>query len=194
MGVAPITATPVYTDAKAVTDGSHLERFRRSTRFMAAKYAMLRWGIACRAITLERVPATHRIADIMTKPITGAAFHALRARVLGLPQDHESASAQTLRVGILRYSRARIRDVRASPTKRERSHGLAAGTPRGRSQARPSHIDPRSADTTPVDVQRSLGVSADVREQPTTRVRTQQAVIHDISPEGEYDISPSGCS
>ncbi len=102
MGVAPIMATPIYTDAKAVTDGSHLERFRRSTRFMAAKYAMLRWGIACRAITLERVPATHQIADIMTKPLTGAAFHALRARVLGLPQNHESSSARTHRGGMLR--------------------------------------------------------------------------------------------
>ena len=97
MGVAPITATTIYTDAKAVTDGPHLERFRRSTRFLAAKYAMLRWGIACRAITLERVPATHQIADIMTKPITGAEFHALRARVLGLPQDHESHGAHALR-------------------------------------------------------------------------------------------------
>jgi hypothetical protein len=109
MSVAPIMATPIYTDAKAVTDGPHLERFRRSTRFMAAKYAMLRWGIACRAITLDRVPAEHQIADIMTKPLTGPAFHALRERVLGLPHDHESPEAHTLRTGVLRYSRARGR-------------------------------------------------------------------------------------
>ena len=146
MGVAPVTATTIYTDAKAVTDGSHLERFRRGTRFLAAKYAMLRWGIACRAITLERVPAIHQIADIMTKPITGAEFHALRARVLGLPQDHESHGAHALRVGVLRLLRARARDGALT---RNQSHGRANGQlPQGVSAGFPARQDGSSAEST----------------------------------------------
>ncbi len=35
-------------------------------------------------IMLERVASVDMIADIVTKPIAGAAFYALRARVLGL--------------------------------------------------------------------------------------------------------------
>ncbi len=45
---------------------------------------MIRWGVACRAIMLERVASIDMVADIVTKPIVGAAFYALRARVLGL--------------------------------------------------------------------------------------------------------------
>ena len=84
LGVAPTEPTPLYTDAQAVTDGSSMERMTRATRWLAAKYAMIRWGIACRAIMLERVASEDMIADIVTKPIAGAAFYALRARVLGL--------------------------------------------------------------------------------------------------------------
>jgi hypothetical protein len=87
MGVAPTVATTIHTDAKAVTDGSALERLKRSTRFLAAKYAMLRWGIACRAILLKRVDAVDQLADIMTKPVVGAEFRRLHALVLVLPQD-----------------------------------------------------------------------------------------------------------
>ncbi len=114
---------------------------------MAAKYAMLRWGIACRAITLERVGSEDQIADIMTKPLTGPAFHALRARVLGLPHDHESPAMHTLRTGVLRYSRG--------------THGAS-----------------RRVSTAPQE----------------SRAADSHAKIHDISPEGAYDISPSGCS
>ena len=178
MGVAPITATTIYTDAKAVTGGSHLERFRRGTRFLAAKYAMLRWGIACRAITLERVSATHQIADIMTKPITGAAFHALRARALGLPQDHESQDAHALRAGVLRFSRAR-----AGALTKNLPHGRATGTsPRGCSQALPL------GGTAPED----NGLAS--HTGPRRHDESERAVIHDMSPGGEYDISPSGSS
>ena len=75
----------LVTDAQAVTDGSHMERLNRKTRWLAAKYAMIRWGEACRAILLARVASEDMVADIVTKAIVGAAFYALKARVLGLP-------------------------------------------------------------------------------------------------------------
>ena len=46
---------------------------------------MLRWGLACGTITLDKIAGDVNIADLMTKPITGLRFFILRARVLGLP-------------------------------------------------------------------------------------------------------------
>ena len=82
--VAPTEPTPLYTDAQAVTDGSSMERMTRATRWLAAKYAMVRWGIACRAIALGKVSSEDQVADIVTKALVGARFYLLRARVLGL--------------------------------------------------------------------------------------------------------------
>ncbi len=56
----------------------------RATRWLAAKYAMIRWGTACRAIALGQVSSEDMVADIVTKAIVGARFYLLRARVLGL--------------------------------------------------------------------------------------------------------------
>ena len=84
LGVAPTEPTPIYTDAQAVTDGSSMERMTRATRWLAAKYAMIRWGTACRAINLGQVSSEDMVADILTKAIVGARFYTLRARVLGL--------------------------------------------------------------------------------------------------------------
>ncbi len=68
---------------------SHLatdcERLVPSSRWLAAKYAMFRWGLACGMITLDKVPGESNRADLMTKPIIGSRFAALRARALGLP-------------------------------------------------------------------------------------------------------------
>ncbi len=52
-----------------------------------ANYAMLRCGIACRALLLQRVDEVDQLADILTKPVVGAEFRRLRALVLGLHQD-----------------------------------------------------------------------------------------------------------
>ena len=46
---------------------------------------MMRWGLACGTITLDKVDAMFNIADITTKPLTGQRFYDLRARILGLP-------------------------------------------------------------------------------------------------------------
>ncbi len=46
---------------------------------------MIRWGVACRAIIMrERVALADMIAEIVTKPVAGAAFYAPRDRVFGL--------------------------------------------------------------------------------------------------------------
>jgi hypothetical protein len=46
---------------------------------------MMRWGMACGTITLEKAAAMFNIADIMTKPPTGQRIFDLRARILRLP-------------------------------------------------------------------------------------------------------------
>ena len=84
-GVGPKRPTPIFTDSKTLIDGTDCERLVRSSRWLAAKYAMLRWGLACGTISLDKVSGDGNLADLMTKPITGSRFYALRARVLGLP-------------------------------------------------------------------------------------------------------------
>ena len=74
LGVAPTEPTPIYT----VTDGSSMERMTRATRWLAAKYAMIRWGTACRAITLGQVTSEDMVADILTKAIAGVRFNSIR--------------------------------------------------------------------------------------------------------------------
>jgi hypothetical protein len=43
LDVAPSEPTPLYTNAQAVIDGSSMGRMTRATRWLAAKYAMVRW-------------------------------------------------------------------------------------------------------------------------------------------------------
>ncbi len=92
--VAPTEPTPLYTDAQAVTDGSSMERMTRATRWLAAKYAMVRWGIACRAIALGQDSSEDQIADIVTKPLVGTRYYSLRARVIGLRPGMASAGVE----------------------------------------------------------------------------------------------------
>jgi hypothetical protein len=46
VGAAPAEPTPLYLDAQAVLDGTNCERLAKASRWMAMRYAMLRWGIA----------------------------------------------------------------------------------------------------------------------------------------------------
>ena len=57
----------------------------RSSRWLAAKYAMCRWGVACGVISLDKIDALSTVGDLMTKPLTGQFFFDMRQRVLGLP-------------------------------------------------------------------------------------------------------------
>ncbi len=63
LGVGPTVPTVLLTDAQAVTGGSHMERLTGKPRWLAAKYAMIRLGVACRAILLERVASEDMVAD-----------------------------------------------------------------------------------------------------------------------------------
>ncbi len=49
------------------------------------RHAPLGSTVVCGTISLDKVPGDSNLADLLTKPITGSRFYALRARVLGLP-------------------------------------------------------------------------------------------------------------
>ena len=62
----------------------------RLSRWLAAKYAMIRWGLSCRTIDLRKVEAEMNPADILTKPIAGREVHSVAchgARPAG-PRQH----------------------------------------------------------------------------------------------------------
>ena len=46
---------------------------------------MIRFGIACRAISPRKCLAAENVADIVTKPLAGVAYARHRATILGLP-------------------------------------------------------------------------------------------------------------
>jgi len=71
-------------DATAVIDGVANEQIKRATRWLAARKAMLRAATEANVITIEKVDALDNVADILTKPLTGAAFARHRATLLGL--------------------------------------------------------------------------------------------------------------
>jgi hypothetical protein len=85
VGVTPTGPSPFYLDAQAVLDGANCERLVRSSRWLAMRYAMLRWGIRCGAIRPLKRASEDNPADGLTKCITGAAFTRARARLLGHP-------------------------------------------------------------------------------------------------------------
>ena len=76
--------TRFYTDSKIVLDGSKCERLMKSSRFGAARYAMIRFGIENGQIVAIKVPGESNVADILTKPLTGIIFDTHRRTILGL--------------------------------------------------------------------------------------------------------------
>ena len=57
----------------------------KSSRWLATRYAMIRWAERCNAVRLAHIPSHDNCADIMTKCLTGDAFRRHRATVLGHP-------------------------------------------------------------------------------------------------------------
>ena len=95
IGIAPTQPTNIYTDAEAVVSGRGGERMAKSSRWMAVRYAMLRWAETCLTARLSKTTSVGNCADIMTKCVTGALFFKHRATVLGLrwePMDIASAA------------------------------------------------------------------------------------------------------
>jgi hypothetical protein len=86
VGVAPTKATDLFSDAQALIDGTGCERLRKSSRWMATRYAMMRWGLACSTIRLAKVAAADNCADIVTKCLVGEAFVRHRRTILGLAE------------------------------------------------------------------------------------------------------------
>ena len=84
VGVGQDDPTPLWTDFQILLDGTNCERLGKSSRWLAARYAMIRFGIACRAIFPRKCPAAENVADIVTKPLAGVAYARHRATILGL--------------------------------------------------------------------------------------------------------------
>ena len=84
LGLEPVGPTPLYTDSKSVADGQACERIDKNSRWMASRYAMVRWGIECGTVELLLEKGTGNCADIFTKALTGEVFVRHRAVVLGL--------------------------------------------------------------------------------------------------------------
>jgi hypothetical protein len=85
LGVAPTAPTPLYLDATVVLDGFDCERITRDSRWMAMRYAMIRWGKACATIDPRKLDTADNPADGNTKCLTGPKFLASRNRLLGYP-------------------------------------------------------------------------------------------------------------
>ena len=85
VGVAPSRPTLFYLDAQAVLDGTTCERLAKKSRWMAMRYAMLRWGMHCRTIEPVKKSSAENPADALTKCMVGPTFLRARARLLGLP-------------------------------------------------------------------------------------------------------------
>ena len=83
--IAPTRPTKFYLDATSVLDGFDCERLTKNTRWMAMRYAMLRWGTACKSIEPTKLPSADNPADAFTKCLTGPRFVRARAFLLGYP-------------------------------------------------------------------------------------------------------------
>jgi len=84
LGLEPVGPTPLYTDSKSVAAGQACERIDKNSRWMATRYAMIRWGIECGTVDLRLVTGDHNCADIFTKALVGETFVQHRRTVLGL--------------------------------------------------------------------------------------------------------------
>ena len=96
--VAPTRPTRFYLDANSVLDGYECERLTKATRWMAMRYAMIRWGTACRTILPTKLPSADNPSDGFTKCLTGARFVSARAFLLGYPTS-DPPPAQTGNAG-----------------------------------------------------------------------------------------------
>jgi hypothetical protein len=83
IGVAPTQPTNLYTDAASVVSGRAGERMAKSSRWLAVRYAMVRWAEKCRTVRMGKTTSEGNCSDIMTKCLVGPAFIRHRATILG---------------------------------------------------------------------------------------------------------------
>ncbi len=99
VGIEPSAPTRVFTDAAAVVSGRGADRMAKSSRWLATRYAMIRWAERCNAVRLAHIPSHDNCADILTKCLTGDAFRRHRTTVLG-HSAAEAKSARTLETAV----------------------------------------------------------------------------------------------
>ncbi len=58
---ASLVPTPIFTDSKAVIDGTDCARLVQSSYWLAAKYAMMRWGLAYGSALLDKIDAISNV-------------------------------------------------------------------------------------------------------------------------------------
>ena len=83
VGLDQTAPTPLFTDSRSVEQGGVCERVNKGSRWMATRYAMIRWAIACLTIVLLGIAAADNPADILTKALPAALFFQHRAVLLG---------------------------------------------------------------------------------------------------------------
>jgi hypothetical protein len=84
VGIDPAAPTRVFTDAAAVVSGRGADHMAKFSRWLATRYAMIRWAERCSAVCFAHISSRDNCADIITKCLTGDAFRRHRATVLGL--------------------------------------------------------------------------------------------------------------
>jgi hypothetical protein len=83
-GLQQTAPTPLFTDSRSVEVGAICERVNKGSRWMATRYAMIRWAILCLTIVLLGIASEDNPADILTKALPAALFFQHRAVLLGL--------------------------------------------------------------------------------------------------------------
>ena len=93
LGQTPPGPTSVYMDASAVLHGAEAERVSRETRYLAARYEMLRSAVHDLHVALKKVATDFNTGDVLTKALVGRAFRLHRSRILGHPPEATTDAA-----------------------------------------------------------------------------------------------------
>ena len=83
---------PFNIDASSALAGVEMERVSDRMRYVAARYAMLRYYVS-KDILLRKCTSFDNTADGFTKPLAGAALERSRAQMLGLDLPEAAAAA-----------------------------------------------------------------------------------------------------
>jgi hypothetical protein len=87
--------TPLNTVAQVLVDGTSCRKVSRPSKWVCARYAMMRQAVENEVVELKNCNSDANPADIFTKPLTGAKFALLRAAVLGQVAPKVAACAHS---------------------------------------------------------------------------------------------------
>jgi hypothetical protein len=87
LGFPNDSPTALFTDARVLIDGTRCKRVSSESKWVSPRYAMIRYAEQTRSIHINKVHTDENLADITTKPLTGAPFLRHRAAILGLITD-----------------------------------------------------------------------------------------------------------